>query len=79
MLPIVGVPETIRQGMAPYRDVFCRDAGFEHVSRYVTGVVLSPNKTSKAFTTCKCGVESSSVRGAPCTKRSLRKAGPEMN
>jgi hypothetical protein len=45
MLPIVGVPETIRQGMAPYRDVFCRDAGFEHVSRYVTGLLLSPNKT----------------------------------
>jgi hypothetical protein len=45
MLPIVGVPETIRQGMAPYRDLFCRDAGFEHVSRYVTGLLLSPNKT----------------------------------
>jgi hypothetical protein len=45
MLPIVGVPETIRHGMAPYRDVFCREAGFDHVSRYVTGLVLSPNKT----------------------------------
>ena len=45
MLPIVGVPETIRRGMAPYRDVFCRDAGFEHISRYVTGLLLSPNKT----------------------------------
>jgi hypothetical protein len=45
MLPIVGVPETIRRGMAPYRDVFCREAGFEHISRYVTGLLLSPNKT----------------------------------
>lgn len=45
MLPIVGVPETIRQGMEPYRDLFCREAGFDHVSRYVTGVILSPNKT----------------------------------
>jgi hypothetical protein len=45
MLPIVGVPETIRQGMALYRDVFCREAGFEHISRYVTGLLLSPNKT----------------------------------
>ena len=45
MLPIVGVPETIRRGMVPYRDVFCRDAGFDHISRYVTGVLLSPNKT----------------------------------
>jgi len=45
MLPIVGVPETIRRGMVPYRAVFCRDAGFDHISRYVTGVLLSPNKT----------------------------------
>jgi hypothetical protein len=45
MLPIVGVPETIRQGLAHYRDLFCREAGFDHVSRYVTGLILSPNKT----------------------------------
>jgi hypothetical protein len=45
MLPIVTVPETIRRGMAPYREVFCREAGFDHVSRYVTGLILSPNKT----------------------------------
>jgi hypothetical protein len=45
MLPICGVPETIRRGMMKYRELFCRDAGFEHVSRYVTGLILSPNKT----------------------------------
>jgi len=45
MFPIVAVPETIRRGMAPYRALFCRTAGFEHVSRYVTGLILSPNKT----------------------------------
>jgi hypothetical protein len=45
MLPIVAVPETIRRGMAHYRSLFCRAAGFEHVSRYVTGLILSPNKT----------------------------------
>jgi hypothetical protein len=45
MLPIVEVPEALRRGLAPYRDVFCRDAGFEHVSRYVAGLLLSPNKT----------------------------------
>jgi hypothetical protein len=45
MLPIVEVPETIRNGMLNYRDVFCRDEGFDHVSRYVTGLVISPNKT----------------------------------
>lgn len=45
MLPFVGVPQTITTGMAQYRSVFCRDEGFEHVSRYITGLLLSPNKT----------------------------------
>src|SRR5262244_3043151 len=45
MLPIVGVPATIRQGLAAYRDLFCREEGFEHISRYVTGLILSPHKT----------------------------------
>src|SRR5262249_41705913 len=45
MLPIVGVPATIHRGLAPYRDLFCRAEGFEHVARYVTGLILSTNKT----------------------------------
>jgi hypothetical protein len=45
MLPITGVPETIARGMAGFRDLFCRGEGFEHVSRYVTGLIISPNKT----------------------------------
>jgi hypothetical protein len=45
MLPMVGVPETVRQGLRPYRDLFRRDEGFEYVSRYVTGLLVNPNKT----------------------------------
>jgi DDE superfamily endonuclease len=45
MLPICGVPASIQQGLAPYRDLFCRDEGFAHISRYITGLILSPNKT----------------------------------
>jgi hypothetical protein len=45
MLPIIEVPETIRTGMAGFRDLFCRDEGFEHICRYVTGLITSPNKT----------------------------------
>lgn len=45
MLPVIEVPEIIANGMSKYRDVFCRDEGFEHVSRYVTGLIISPNKT----------------------------------
>lgn len=31
--------------MKTYREVFCRGPGFEHVSRYVSGLLLSKNKT----------------------------------
>ena len=42
---IVGVPKTIQRGLLPYRKLFGRAEGFEHVSRYVTGLILSGNKT----------------------------------
>ena len=45
MLPIVCVPESITEVMSNHRDVFCRDQGFEHVSRYITGLITCPNKT----------------------------------
>jgi len=39
------VPKTIQRGLLPYRTLFGRAEGFEHVSRYVTGLILSANKT----------------------------------
>ena len=45
MLPIVCVPESITEVMSNHRDVFCRDQGFEHVSRYITGLITCLNKT----------------------------------
>jgi ElaB/YqjD/DUF883 family membrane-anchored ribosome-binding protein len=35
----------VQQQMRPYRDLFRRSEGFEYVSRYVTGLLVSPNKT----------------------------------
>jgi hypothetical protein len=69
MLPMVGVPETIRQGMAPYREVFCRVEGFDHVSRYVTGLLLSPHKTLQ-------GIHDGQVwePGAPRSRRAMHEA-----
>jgi hypothetical protein len=43
--PIVGGPATVRQGMAPPRELCCRAEGFAHVSRSGTGLSLSPPKT----------------------------------
>ena len=45
MLPIVEIPATIWKGLQPYRDLFCRASGFEHIGRYLTGLIVSPNKT----------------------------------
>jgi hypothetical protein len=49
MLPVVGVPKTVQRQMHPYRDLFRRSEGFEYVSRYVTGLLVSPNKTSQGI------------------------------
>ena len=35
MIPLVGAPPTIAAGMKKYREVFCRDEGFDHVSRWI--------------------------------------------
>src|SRR5512135_851220 len=45
MLPLVGVPLLVAAWLKSYRDLFYRDAGFDHVSRYLAGLLLSPNKT----------------------------------
>ena len=45
MLPLVGIPSTIQNALDAYRPVFCREAGVGHISRYISGLLLSPNKT----------------------------------
>jgi hypothetical protein len=45
MFPILEVPPVVSTLLSQYREVFCREAGFEWVSRYVTGLLVSPNKT----------------------------------
>ena len=45
MLPLVGIPGTIAKFLKSYRQVFCKEAGFQHISRYINGLVISPNKT----------------------------------
>lgn len=45
MFPLAGVPLLVAAWLKSYRDLFCREAGFEHISRYLAGLLLSPNKT----------------------------------
>ena len=45
MLPLVGIPATIGNFLKLYRQVFRKEAGFQHISRYINGLLMSPNKT----------------------------------
>jgi len=62
MLLSTRVPETIAPGMAKFRSVFCREAGFAHVSRSVTGLIMSPNKTLQ-------GIDDTQVWEGPAPSR----------
>ena len=69
MVPLVGVPETIRGGLAPSRDVLCRVEGFEHISRYVTGLLLSPKQTLHGISDLQVWEP-----GAPHSRRAMHAA-----
>ena len=45
MIPLVGVPKSIAEYLEKYRELFKRQKGFETVSRFITGLILSSNKT----------------------------------
>ncbi len=45
MLPLVGIPKTVAKFLKQYRKVFCREAGFKHVTYYINGLLMSSNKT----------------------------------
>ncbi|MGV2829789.1 hypothetical protein ACLFKQ_18290 [Myxosarcina sp. GI1(2024)] len=45
MISLVGVPKSIAEYLEKYRELFKRKKGFETVSRFITGLILSPNKT----------------------------------
>ena len=45
MFPILESPPITSDVLNQYQDVLCRDADFEWVSRYVTGLLVRPNKT----------------------------------
>ena len=45
MLPIVDIPKIVRESMKSHRKIFCREEGFGHIQGYVSGLLLSPNKT----------------------------------
>lgn len=69
MGPRVGVPETVRRGLAPSRDVLCRAEGVDHGSRSVTGLLLSPQQTLPGVAAVQGGAP-----GAPRSRRAMHAA-----
>lgn len=67
--PLVGIGTTLQQFMVAYRKVFCRDAGFDHVKRYINGLLLSANKTLQ-------GIYAQVVwpEGQPVSRRAMHEA-----
>ena len=45
MFPLVGIPKTIEEFLQSYRKVFRKKAGFKQITRYITGLLMSENKT----------------------------------
>jgi hypothetical protein len=45
MIPITQIPTIIWNSLQAYRKLFLTNAGFEHIGRYLTGLIVSPNKT----------------------------------
>ncbi|MBE9171132.1 hypothetical protein IQ238_27680 [Pleurocapsales cyanobacterium LEGE 06147] len=45
MLPLVGIPVTVAKFLKFYRHIFRKEAGFQHISRYISGLLMSSNKT----------------------------------
>jgi hypothetical protein len=45
MFALYGIPKSVKIFLSNYRSLFSRDEGFGHVSRYITGLLISPNKT----------------------------------
>jgi hypothetical protein len=69
MLPLAGVPLLVAAWLKSYRDIFCREAGFEPVSRYLAGLLLSPNKTVPGSYAQQIGPED-----PPVSRRALQAA-----
>jgi len=69
MLPLIGIPKTVAQFLKPYRQIFRKEAGFEHISGYINGLLMSPNKTLQ-------GIHSQIVwdKGSAVSRRAMHEA-----
>ena len=45
MTPLVGISSSVAKFLQSYHHVFCKQAGWKHINRYINGLLISPNKT----------------------------------
>src|SRR2546429_4422485 len=74
MLLIIRVPEILAKGMESFRKIFRRMEGFEHICRFITGLILSPNKTLQGIYDLQVWEGGRRAVG-PCMKRFLSQGG----
>lgn len=48
--PLLSFPEIIRQGAKPYQHLFASEESFVHCQRYLTGLMVSDNKSIEGIT-----------------------------
>jgi len=58
MLPITQIPASRLDALKDYRELF--EAGFEHVRRYITGLIVSSNKTLQGIHDLQVGSDGKS-------------------
>ena len=64
-IPITALPESIVQGLAPYRDLFPRGESFRHIMEYATGLVLLEKPSIRRLAECLVeGPDQSSINKA---------------
>jgi len=60
IIPIVGIPESIEEGLRPYRDLFSRIESYEHIKEYCTGLVVLEKPSINRLAQCMVGGSSQS-------------------
>ncbi len=62
MIPLVEVPKSVAEYLEQYRELFKRKKGFEIVSRFITGLILSPNKTLEGIHSQQFWLENKGIK-----------------
>ena len=52
LLPIVEIPQSIKEGLESYRDLFPRSETYQHIMEYCTGLIVLDKPSIKRLSQC---------------------------